>query len=288
MSDARTLLAKADKKANSSGPFGLFASSSRFEEAGDVYVEAANAFRLEKDLNSAGKAFEKAAQMQLKSEAKDEAANTYIEAYKSYRKNDPEESARVLIQAITLFTQRGQFRRAATYTQDLATLYETELNDLDRAMDAYDEAGEWLSNDGAESLANKAWLKVAEIAAIKEDYPRAIAKYEQVARNSLGNNLTKWSLKDYFFKAGLCHIANKDIIAAKRAVEEYTDMDPTFFQTREQVLLSDIIAAYEDGDQERFTDKVFQFDQFSKLDKWKTTLLLRIKSSIQEEEDNIL
>jgi alpha-soluble NSF attachment protein len=41
-------------------------------------------------VNSAGKAFEKAAQMQLKSEAKDEAANTYIEAYKSYRKNDPE------------------------------------------------------------------------------------------------------------------------------------------------------------------------------------------------------
>ncbi|KAK9370108.1 soluble NSF attachment protein [Lipomyces kononenkoae] len=288
MSDARSLLAKAEKKANSSGPLGFFASSSRYEEAGDIYVEAANAFRLEKDLNSAGKAFEKAAQMQLKSEAKDEAANTYIEAYKSYKKNDPEESARVLIQAITLFTQRGQFRRAATYTQDLATLYENELNDLDRAMDAYDEAGEWMSNDGAESLANKAWLKVAEIAAIKEDYPRAIAKYEQVARNSLGNNLTKWSLKDYFFKAGLCHIANKDIIAAKRAVEEYTDMDPTFFQTREQALLSDIISACEDGDQERFTDKIFQFDQFSKLDKWKTTILLRIKNSIQEEEDNIL
>ncbi|KAK9240086.1 soluble NSF attachment protein [Lipomyces kononenkoae] len=288
MSDARSLLARAEKKANSSGPFGFFASGSRFEEAGDMYIEAANAFRLEKDLNSAGKAFEKAAEMQLKSEAKDEAANTYVEAYKSYKKNDPEESARVLIQAITLFTQRGQFRRAATYTQDLATLYENELDDLDRAMDAYDEAGEWMSNDGAESLANKAWLKVAEIAAIKEDYPRAIAKYEQVARNSLGNNLTKWSLKDYFFKAGLCHIANKDIIAAKRAVEEYTDMDPTFFQTREQVLLSDIISACEDGDQEKFTDKVFQFDQFSKLDKWKTTILLRIKNSIQEEEDNIL
>lgn len=58
-------------------------------------------------------------------------------------------------------------------------------------------------------LANKAWLKVAEIAAIHEDYPRAIAKYELVAKNSLGNNLTKWSLKDYFFRAGVCHIANK-------------------------------------------------------------------------------
>ncbi|KAK9465806.1 soluble NSF attachment protein [Lipomyces arxii] len=288
MTDARALLSKADKKASSTGPFGLFASSSRYEEAGEIYIEAANAFRLQKDLTSAGQAFEKAAQMQLMSEAKDEAANTYIDAYKAFRKVDPEESARLLIQAITLFTQRGQFRRAATYTQDLAVLYETELDDLDRAMDAYDEAGEWMSNDGADSLANKSWLKVAEIAAMKEDYSRAIAKFEQVAKSSLGNNLTRWSLKEYFLKAGLCHIANKDIIAAKRAVEEYTDMDPTFFQTREYNLLLDIISAYEDGDQERFTDKIFQFDQFSKLDKWKTTIMLRIKNSIVEAEDDIL
>ncbi|KAK9479140.1 soluble NSF attachment protein [Lipomyces japonicus] len=288
MADAQSLLAKADKKATSTGPFGLFASSSRFEEAGDLYIEAANAFKIIKDLQSAGRTFEKAAQMQLKSDAKDEAANTYIEAYKSYRKIDPQEAARVLIQALTLFTQRGQFRRAATYKQDLATLYETELDDLDRAMDAYDEAGEWFSNDQAESLANKAWLKVAEIAALKEDYTRAIAKFEQVARISLGNNLAKWSLKDYLFKAGLCHIANKDIIAAKRAVEEYVDLDPTFLNTREHNLLNDVISAVEDGDQERFTDKIFEFDQFSKLDKWKTTILLRIKNSIQEEEDNIL
>ncbi|KAK9449676.1 soluble NSF attachment protein [Limtongia smithiae] len=288
MSKAADLLAKADRKATATGPFGFFASSSRFEDAGDMYIEAANAFRLEKDMINAGKAFEKAAQMQLKSESKDEAASTYIDAYKAFRKVDPEEAGRLLIQAITLFTSRGQFRRAATYKQDLATLYETELNDMPRAMDAYDEAGEWLSNDQADALANKAWLKVGEIAALQEDYPRAIAKYEQVARASLGNNLTRWSMKDYFFKAGLCHIANKDIVSAKRAVEEYAELDPTFVQTREYNLLVDVIAAVEDGDQERFTDKVFQFDQFSKLDKWKTTILLRIKKSIQEEDDNIL
>ncbi|KAK9383042.1 soluble NSF attachment protein [Kockiozyma suomiensis] len=288
MSDAQALLLKAEKKASSTGFFGMLSGSSRFEEAADLYIEAANAFRLNKDMASAGSAFEKAAEMQLKSEAKDEAANTYIEAYKALKKVDPSESARLLIQAITLFTTKGQFRRAATYKQDLAGLYEIDLGDLERAMDAYDDAGEWFSADGAESLANKAWLKVAEIAALREDYPRAIAKYELVAKNSLTNNLTKWSVKDYFFRSGLCHIANKDIIAAKRAIDEYADADPSFFQTREFVLLQDVVSAYEDGDQERFTDKVFQFDQFSKLDKWKTTILLRIKNSISEEDENIL
>jgi len=40
-----------------------------------------------------------------------------------------------------------------------------------------------------------------------------------------------------------------------------------------------MLAADEDNDVEAFTDKIFQYDQMSKLDKWKTTMLLRIKSS---------
>lgn len=48
----------------------------------------------------------------------------------------------------------------------------------------------------------------------------------------------------------------------------------------------DLVQAVEAGDQEQFADKLFQFDQLSKLDKWKTTLLLRIKSSIEEAEED--
>jgi alpha-soluble NSF attachment protein len=39
-------------------------------------------------------------------------------------------------------------------------------------------------------------------------YDKAIEKFEQVAYASLDNQLTKWSLKEYFLKAGLCHIVN--------------------------------------------------------------------------------
>jgi len=52
-------------------------------------------------------------------------------------------------------------------------------------------------------------LKVADIAALVGQYPRAIEKYEGVAKQSLNSNLTKWSVKDYFFKAGACYLANK-------------------------------------------------------------------------------
>jgi alpha-soluble NSF attachment protein len=42
----------------------------------------------------------------------------------------------------------------------------------------------------------------------------------------------------------------------------------------------------EQGDQEVFADKLFQFDQMNKLDKWKTAILLRIKNSIEEKQED--
>jgi len=75
-------------------------------------------------------------------------------------------------------------------------------------------------------------------------------------------------------------------VAANRALETYREIDPTFASTREHQLLVDLIQTVEQGDQEAFADKLFQFDQLSKLDKWKTTLLLRIKNNIEGETED--
>lgn len=58
-------------------------------------------------------------------------------------------------------------------------------------------------------LANKHYLKVADLAALKADYYKAIENFEKVAKSSLNNHLMKWSVKDYFLKAGMCHLATK-------------------------------------------------------------------------------
>lgn len=44
-----------------------------------------------------------------------------------------------------------------------------------------------------------------------------------------------------------------------------------------------ITEAVEGGDQEAFTAAVVEFDQVTKLDNWKTGMLLKIKRAIQEE-----
>lgn len=72
------------------------------------------------------------------------------------------------------------------------------------------------------------------------------------------------------------------MVATGRALESYREIDTTFASTREHQLLVDLAQAIENGDQEAFADKLFQYDQLSKLDKWKTTLLLRVKNNIEE------
>jgi len=283
--DPRVLLQKAEKALQSaSGGFSLFGGrQDRYENAADLYTQAANAFRVQKQNKEAGLAFEKAAAIQSKNLSEpDDAANSLTEAFKVYRKTDPIDATRVLSSAIQHYISKGNFRRAATHQQNLAEVYEVEVGDIKKALEAYEKAAEWFESDNAEALANKHYLKVADLAAVEGDYYKAIGHYEKIAKSSVNNNLMKWSVKDYFLKAGICHLATNDLVAINRALESYRDIDPSFVSTREHQLLVDLVQAIEQSDQEAFTDKLFQFDQLSKLDKWKTTLLLRVKGNVEE------
>ncbi|KAG0637680.1 soluble NSF attachment protein [Tuber brumale] len=286
--DPRSLLAKADKQASSArGGFSLFGGKQdKLEMAADLYTQAANAFRLQKLGREAGQTLEKAAAIRQEINEPDDAASNLVEAYKAYKKDDPSSAARVLEKAIQHFTLRGNFRRAAGYQQNLAELLELEIGDVPRAVAAYELAGDWFQSDGAESLANGAFLKMADLAALEGMYPKAVEKYEGVARSSAENNLMKWSMKDYFLKAGICHLASRDKIALTKALDSYVELDPAFRSTREFQLLNDMLEADNSGDAEVFADKIFQYDQMSKLDRWKTTMLLRVKNSIEEEDDD--
>lgn len=57
----------------------------------------------------------------------------------------------MLEQAINHYTMKGNFRRAATHKQNLAELYEVELGDLARAMEANELAAGWFEQDNAEA-----------------------------------------------------------------------------------------------------------------------------------------
>lgn len=57
------------------------------------------------------------------------------------------------------------------------------------------------------STANACYKDAADLHADLNEYQQAIARYELVADHSLGSALTKYSVKEYWLRAGLCALA---------------------------------------------------------------------------------
>lgn len=76
------------------------------------------------------------------------------------------------------------------------------------------------------------------------------------------------------------------MVATSRAFDEWRGKHGQFMSTREFQLLNDLKEACDAGDQDMFADRLFQFDQMQKLNKWQTTILLRIKEKIEEKDED--
>ncbi|GAA6031277.1 hypothetical protein JCM8097_005580 [Rhodosporidiobolus ruineniae] len=275
---------KADKKAASSSGFSFFSSSSsKFEEAYDLYTSAANQFKIENRHKDAGDCFCKAAEMALKNDEKDDAANSFWTASKSYKKSHPELAVAALQQSIALLMEKGRFRQAADRNKEIASILQQEGGDLAGALQAYEQAAQIYMNEDAQASANGCLKEAAELAAQIGDYQRAVQHFEQVASQSLASALTRYGVKEYYLKAGLCWLATADVVSTKRAIDSYCNADPSFATTRECKFLNAIADAFDGGDAEAFTAEVAEFDRLTRLDQLKTTLLLNIKRNIAEE-----
>ena len=71
-------------------------------------------------------------------------------------------------------------------------------------------------------------------------------------------------------------------MTARRNLQKYKAQDVTFESTREAKFITAILEAVENDDLEKFQGFVFEFDQISKLDNWKTNILLKIKRQLED------
>lgn len=283
---AMQLVAEAEKKLNSSKSFlgSLFGGSTKLEDAVECYLRAANLFKMAKKWSQAAAAFCSAAQLHLKAGVRHEAATNFVDAANCYRKADANEAVSCLLKAIEIYTDIGRFTVAAKHHQSIAELYETEVVDLSRAMQHYEQAADYFRGEESNSSANKCMLKLAQYAAQLEHYDKAIQIYEQIAISSLENSLLKYSAKEYMFRAALCHLC-VDTLNAQHALERYSQLYPAFSDTRECKLVKDLIEHLEDQNIDSFTDAVKMYDSITRLDQWYTTILVRIKKQINDNPD---
>lgn len=283
---AAQLVAEAEKKLKSSqGFFGaLFGGSSRVEEACEMYTRAANMFKMAKKWSAAGNAFCEAANLHLKSGSRHDAATCYVDAGNCYKKADPQEAVNCLLKAVEIYTDIGRFTVAAKHHMTIAEIYEAEVVDIEKAVQHYEQSADYFKAEESHSSANKCLLKVALYAAQLEQYDKAIEIYEQVASSSIESSLLKYSAKEYFFRAALCHMCI-DLLNAQHAIERYEEMYPAFTDSRESKLLKILIQHLEEQNIDGFTDAVKDYDAISRLDHWYTNILLRIKKTVAEQPD---
>ncbi|KAK0591361.1 hypothetical protein LWI29_000554 [Acer saccharum] len=269
---------KAEKKLSGWGLFG-----SKFEDAADLFDKSANSFKLAKSWDKAGSTYVKLANCHIKLDSKHEAAQAYVDAAHCYKKTSPKEAISCLEQAVNMFCDIGRLSMAARYYKEIAELYESDHN-IDQAIVYFERAADMFLNEEVTTSANQCRQKVAQYAAELEQYPKSIEIYEDIARESLKNNLLKYGVKGHLLNAGICHLCKGDVVSINNALEKYQEVDPTFSGTREYRLLADIAASMDEEDVAKFTDVIKEFDSMTPLDSWKTTLLLRVKEKLKAKE----
>ncbi|EGD73083.1 hypothetical protein PTSG_04797 [Salpingoeca rosetta] len=282
------LMQEAEKKAN--GGSGFFSSlfsdpMRRAEEAAELYKEAAIQFKIGKAYARSGEAYMKAADQFTKCQLPHEAASVYIDAATSLKKESLEESLKCSILAAETYLNMGRFSMAAKQYKNVAEAYESQTSDLDSAMEYFQHAVEAYENDDAQTSADKLKLKLAEIYARKDRFADAYTAFEEVASRMIDNKLLRFGSKEFYLKAGICRLCAGDAIAARRAAEGYITAFPQFQDTREEKLLFGLLDAVDENDVEKFTEAVREFDSIQKLDAWGTTMLLKVKKTLEDEDD---
>jgi alpha-soluble NSF attachment protein len=194
-------------------------------------------------------------------------------------KSSPQEGVGMLRQAVDLYTDMGRLNMAARQLREIAEAQE-KAGAKQEACAFYEQAADLFATENATSEANRCRLKVAEFSAELDDYSRAGSLFEEVASAAAENNLLKYSAKGHLLCAGicaLCHLSDEEI---STKFERYRDVDLQFAGSRECTLLEGCAAALAASDDKAFSQAVAEFDSMTRLDGWKTAMLLRVKRRI--------
>jgi alpha-soluble NSF attachment protein len=259
---------------------GLFGGP-KYEEASDLYVQAANQFKLAKEWDKAADAFAQCAYCANKSGSQTDEANFYEQGGHILKKVSTVRAVEQYEKAIAIQSASGRFPNAGKLLVQIAELYEGDSLQSSQIKEYYKRAADMFELDEhSKSNLTKCNLKYAEYAAKDGDLQDAIKIFETEGEKALGNNLLQYGAKEHFLKAGILHLAQGDSVSVNIAVDKYKTLDPKFASSREGELMSNLAVAFESGDVEMYEEKLYDFDSVTKLDAWKTDFLLKAKDTM--------
>lgn len=148
-------LVSTEKKEKS---WGFFSGGAKWEEAADLYVKAANLFKMEKKFREAGDAFRSAAKCDLQNGSKADAASNLTNAANVLRKEFPQESVECFNQAIDLYTTEGRFSSAAKIAKDIGEILEKE-SQFESAISFFQKAADFYEGENSASNAQACFFE---------------------------------------------------------------------------------------------------------------------------------
>jgi len=277
---------------------GWFSSSKErnAEDAAESFEKAANAYKIGGLNQEAGDSYVKAAELYRdKLSDFNNASKSLNNAGTCYKKISPADAINAYRQAVSLYTDNARITQAAKLMKTIAELYEEEEIEDDGksyivcAIDAYEQASELFGMEDSKSSTSQCLGKIAELCSAALDPPdftRASKIYDELGRNCLGSNLLKFNAKGYFLQSILCNLAISDDVGAEQAIHKYESLDYTFGDSREGKFASALIDSVKGYDVEGFSQACFDYDRISKLNPWQTSILVKVKRTIDEGGDD--
>lgn len=273
-----------------------FASSTerKYEDAAELFAKAANAYKVGGLNDEAGSAYQRAADLYKdKLKSLGEASKCLSDAGACLKKTNPSEAVGCYRSAVTLLCDAGRLNQAAKLSKEIAEIFENDGaadeegggDAVAAAIASYQQAAELFEMEQAKSQASSCLQKVAELSSGALDPPellRAAEIYESLGRQCLESNLLKYNAKTHFLNGVMCHLANGDSIGASQALARFDSLDYTFADSREGKFASQLVECVEGFDPEGFATACFEYDRISKLDPWKTSMLVKVKRSIED------
>jgi len=215
----------------------VFKESPDYCRAAELFNEAGNAFKTHKAWKQAGDAYMRAAEADVAGGEPEEASRRHVNASSCYKKSDPAKAIEALQMATETFLKAGRFHLAATQEKDIAEIYESLLEDHVNAAIYFERAADRYLAEDAIATALGVQLKAGGLYAISENYPKAVEIFQAVVNQWAGDELKRFSMKDYLLRLGLTLLCTNDLVNARREIEKFNRIDSNFAHTHESTLL---------------------------------------------------
>lgn len=277
----RDLVKQAEAKLKGGILSAICRAPRNYDEAGELYLAAANQFKLSKEWPEAANCFIQCAYCANGAGSMSDEANYLTEAGNVLKRISTAQAVEQYEKAIVIYSNVGRYQQAGKLLMTIAELYEAEHLSHTEVKEYYKRSADMFDLDEhGKSSFSKCNLKVAEYAARDGDLEDAIRIFESEGEKALQNDLMRYHAKEHFFKAGILHMVVGDSTSVNIAVEKYNSLDPRFGDSREGELLQGLAETFENNDIDLFTEMLHAYDSVSRLDPWKTDFLCKVKESL--------